>query len=164
MTNPPMRRSDREIKDPQEIEALLKTMKVIRLAMIDEGQPYIVPLNFGYRYEPELTFYFHSATQGRKLRIMRANPRVAFEMDTEHRLIEAETACGYGFAYASILGSGRIEFIEAPEAKRDALNVLMGSYTQRQDFTFTDQALSKVTVYKLIVETLSAKRKPFPQT
>lgn len=157
-----MRRSDREIKDPEAIEALLKTMQVIRLAMIDEGQPYIVPLNFGYRFEPGLTFYFHSATQGRKLKIMQANPNVAFEMDSEHRLIEAETACGYGFAYASILGTGVIEFIEDPQAKRDALNVLMQSYAQRDDFSFTDVSLSKVSVYKLRVETLSAKRKPFP--
>lgn len=46
-----MRRNDREITDSREILSIVNECKVIRLAMLDEqGLPYIIPLNFGYRF------------------------------------------------------------------------------------------------------------------
>ena len=50
--------------------------------MTDGGVPYIVPLNYGYEYaDGELTFYFHSAKEGRKLEILKKNPTVCLELD-----------------------------------------------------------------------------------
>ena len=46
-----MRRHDREITDSREILSIVNECKVICLAMLDEqGLPYIIPLNFGYRF------------------------------------------------------------------------------------------------------------------
>jgi len=42
-----MRRKDREITDFNEIVQLISSMKVLRLGLIDDDFPYIVPLNFG---------------------------------------------------------------------------------------------------------------------
>ena len=75
-----MRRSDREITDLNKIISIINDCKVIHLAMLDDGEPYLLPLNFGYTYEDgAFSFFCHSAREGRKLDILRKNPTVAFE-------------------------------------------------------------------------------------
>lgn len=76
-----MRRNDREITDSREILSIVNECKVIRLAMLDEqGLPYIIPLNFGYRFaDGVFTFYCHSAREGRKLELLRRDPRVSLK-------------------------------------------------------------------------------------
>lgn len=83
-----MRRNDREITDSREILSIVNECKVIRLAMLDEqGLPYIIPLNFGYRFaDGVFTFYCHSAREGHKLELLRRDPRVSFEMDCRGEL------------------------------------------------------------------------------
>ena len=79
-----MRRKDREITGRENIEPILKACKTCRVAMIADGAPYVVPLNFGYTWdESGLTLYFHSGLKGKKIDALRADPRVCFEMDTE---------------------------------------------------------------------------------
>ena len=84
-----MRRSDREITDLGEILSIINDCKVIHLAMVDDGEPYLLPLNFGYACEGgAFSFFCHSAREGRKLDILRKNPTVAFEMDCRGALDE----------------------------------------------------------------------------
>ena len=56
-----MRRNDREITDRRDIDEIIKRCRVCHLAMCDDGQPYVVPLNFGYdgRF-----LFFHTASEG----------------------------------------------------------------------------------------------------
>ena len=59
-----MRRSDREITDLSEILSIINGCKVILLAMIDDGEPYLLPLNFGYACENgAFSFFCHSARE-----------------------------------------------------------------------------------------------------
>lgn len=154
-----MRRKDREITDMQEICSIINDCKVIRLAMLDEaGLPYIVPLSFGYRFENGgFTFYCHSAPQGRKLDLLHRDGRVAFEMDCRGELQSADHACGYGYYYASVIGSGTAELIEGAE-KLDALSALMRHMAGRED-TFTEEQARGVAVLAIRVRSLSAKAK-----
>lgn len=46
-----MRRKDREIKNPEEILAIMKQCDVCNIAFFDEEYPYVIPLNFGVEYE-----------------------------------------------------------------------------------------------------------------
>lgn len=69
-----MRRKEREICDPEEMESIISRACVCRLAMCEGYAPYVVPLCFGYEGE---YLYFHSATEGRKLEILKKNPRVS---------------------------------------------------------------------------------------
>ena len=46
-----MRRRDREVTDSNEIIHILDTGKVLHLGLVDQGKPYIVPMNFGYILE-----------------------------------------------------------------------------------------------------------------
>jgi nitroimidazol reductase NimA-like FMN-containing flavoprotein (pyridoxamine 5'-phosphate oxidase superfamily) len=155
-----MRRQDREIQGVEEKLRVINTCKVCRLGMAENNEPYIVPLNFGYEYENgALTLYFHSAREGKKIDILKNNPRVCFEMDAGHALIEGDTACGYGCAYESVAGFGRIEFLEEAGEKRRALNLLMKHQTGRGDFVFDDDRLNAAAVYKMAVAAFTGKRR-----
>ena len=102
-----MRRSDREITDLGEILSIINDCKVIHLAMVDDGEPYLLPLNFGYACEGgAFSFFCHSAREGRKLDILRKNPTVAFEMDCRGALDEHDVACQCGYYFASVTGVG----------------------------------------------------------
>lgn len=151
-----MRRNDREITDRSEILFILNDCKVLRLAMSDGTTPYIVPLSFGYREERgNLTFYCHSANEGRKLDLLRRDPRVAFELDCRGALQEADRPCNFGYYYASILGTGTVEFLEGEE-KLLGLSALMRHMAGRED-RFTPAQAAGVTVFAVRVTSLSAK-------
>lgn len=154
-----MRRSDREITDFSEILSIIGDCKVIRLAMLDEqGFPYIIPLNFGYRCEGgALTLYFHSAREGRKLDLLRRDPRAAFEMDCRGTLETSPHACGFGYCYASVIGRGTVEFLEGEE-KLLGLAALMRHMAGRED-RFTEEQARGVEVLALRVTSLTAKAK-----
>lgn len=63
-----MRKNDREVTELTEIMGIIKKCVVCRLGMVDDGTPYIVPLNFGYEFDgAALTLYFHCAKEGRRI-------------------------------------------------------------------------------------------------
>lgn len=161
-----MRRSDREITSREEVRGIIDECKVIRLAMLDEdGFPYIVPLNFGVEYTEEgATLYCHCACEGRKLELLRRDGRVAFEMDCRGELVRGEAACSHSYYYASVVGTGRVEFLEGEEKCR-GLSALMRHMAGRED-RFTAEQLRGVVVFAIRVEKLSAKAKkrPAPET
>ena len=51
-----MRRREREVVEPDEIRDIIEACKVCRLGFCEEGEVYIVPVNFGcllYTSKPE---------------------------------------------------------------------------------------------------------------
>ena len=154
-----MRRHDREITDSREILSIVNECQVIRLAMLDDqGLPYIIPLNFGYRFaDGVFTFYCHSAREGRKLELLRRDPRVSFEMDCRGALDEHDVACQCGYYFASVTGVGHVEFLDGEE-KLVALTALMRHMAGRED-QFTEQQAHAVEVFAIRADKLSAKAK-----
>ena len=66
-----MRRADREITDFEEMLQVMERCDVCRLALNDEGYPYILPLNFGMSArDGKVELYFHGALEGRKYQLM----------------------------------------------------------------------------------------------
>ena len=153
-----MRRSDREITDFSDILAIINSCKVIRLAMVDHGKPYLVPLNFGVIASDEtLTFYCHSALEGRKIDILRENPEVFFELDTAHQLVLSDDPCHSGFRYASVMGDGVAEFLSGEE-KLLALSALMRQQAGRE-IVFTEEQAQMVAVFAIRVKSVTAKQR-----
>ena len=149
-----MRRKDKEITDRAEIEAIIKKALVCRLAMVDENEPYIVPLCFGFR---ENSLYFHSAIHGRKIDILRKNTRTCFEFDVDCEIRSGEKACDFSMRFGSVIGFGTATFLEEPEAKRDALDIIMAQYAEDK-FTYTDSAIEKIVVIKVDIDRMTGKR------
>ncbi len=153
----PMRRKDREVTDISRINELLSGCKVCRMAMCDGDKPYIVALNFGYTEEDGVfTFYFHSATEGRKLDILKVNPAVCLELDWSGDVVESNNPCSFGYQFASVIADGKVEFLETAQDKSYALNRLMLHMTGKE-FDFTPQMTENVCVYKVRADSLSCK-------
>ena len=104
-----MRRSDREVTDRAEIARIIASCDCCRVGFAAEDGVYIVPLNFAYVETGALgALYFHGAKEGRKAGLIAARPKAGFEMDCGHRLNASDRACGYSFAYKSVIGTGVI--------------------------------------------------------
>lgn len=155
-------RRELEITDQERIIEILEKCKVLRLAMVDGDEPYVVAMNYGYTMEDgKLTLHLHGATRGRKIDVLKANPKVFFEMDCDVLPFGGELPCQYGTSYSSIMGKGIAEIVEDPEVKKESLSILMKSQTG-EDFAFTDKLVSAVTVMKIQVEEYTAKCRPMP--
>ncbi len=152
-----MRRIDREVTDTKELLEIIASCKVCRLAFQDSDGLYIVPLNFGYEYsEEKLTLYFHSAKEGRKINAISKTCNVCFEMDCDHQLINAESACAYGYAFRSIIGTGTALLVGDVEEKKHALEQLMRHQTGKE-FTFQNKMVDSVAVFKVNVISVTGK-------
>ena len=131
--------------------------------MVDCDEPYVVPMNYGYTYENgKLTIWLHCARQGRKLDVMRVNPKVFFEMEYGITPFEGEVACKYGITYSSLMGRGTAEIIEDVETKKIALSALMKTQTGK-DFQFEDRMAEVVGVVRIDVIEFTAKHRPLPK-
>ena len=154
-----MRRRDREIETIEEMLAVIENCQVVRIGMIDEDSVYVLPMTFGYEYDNgELVFYMHGALEGKKLDLIRNNPKVGFEMDCEHKLVEGKVACQYAFHYASIVGKGIAEVVDDSQEKIKGMSSLMKGMTGK-DFEFNEKLVSIVSVIKITATELSGKRR-----
>lgn len=157
-----MTRRERQIFDIDKILEILKKSKVVHIGMVDGDEPYVVPMNYGYTYENEkLTLWLHGATTGRKLDVIRKNPKVFFEMECDLIPFEGDVACKYGLSYSSLMGKGIATIIETSEEKQKALSLLMKTQVD-MDFQFNEKLASVVGIIKIEVSEFTAKHRPLP--
>ena len=149
-----MRRKEKEIALESDQEAVIRQATICRLGLSDEGQPYIVPLCFGYS---DRTLYFHGAQEGRKLDIIRNNPRVCVQFDVNTEIVQAQEGCRWGMRYRSVIGFGRALLVDRFDEKRIALDIIMCHYSERQ-FDFSEQDIMRTAVIKVEIESMTGKQ------
>ena len=153
-----MRRKDREVTSSERIDEIISRCHCIRLGFCDEGEVYIVPLNFGFsKREDARTFYFHGAKEGRKIDLMKKGQSVGFEMDTNYKLNDGDTACDYSARFLSIIGTGHVAFVEDRAEKETALQAIMLHNTGKDDWEFSEAMVNAVCTFKMDVDTISCK-------
>jgi len=152
-----MRRQDKEIQNESEIKAIIKKSGVCRLGMINGNNPYIVPLCFGYH---DNVLYFHSSLKGKKIDILQKNPNVCFEFDLITEPVESENPCDWSMKYQSVIGFGKVVFIESLDEKHKALNIIMAQYSKRP-FQFPENKLKVISVFKVEIESMTGKHSGF---
>ena len=153
-----MRRKDREVTDFVKIENIISRCTCCRIGFCDEEEVYIVPLSFGYQVKGDtFVFYFHGAKEGRKIDLIKKNPVVGFEMDTNYALNEADLACGYSARFQSVIGNGVVSIVSETKEKELGLSLLMEHYTGKQNWDFDENMFQVATVFKLEVTRMSCK-------
>ena len=158
-----MTKRELQVTDPHQIRDILNKAKVLHLGLCVDNEPYVVPMNYGYIMEGEtLVLYLHSAVQGKKLDMIRANPRVFFELDCDRMPFEGEKPCQYGLVYSSVMGRGTACIVEDVEEKMHAMTMLMKTQTGK-DFSFNDRLVSIVSVIRIDVTEYTAKHRPLPE-
>lgn len=154
-----MTRRERQVIDMGEIINILDKSKVLHLGLVDGDEPYVVPMNYGYEFvDDTLIIYLHGARRGRKLDLIRKNPKVFYELDCDIVPFEGEVACKYGITYSSVMGRGEAFIVEEVEEKKHALSVLMKTQTGK-DFTFDDKLVSVVSIIKIVTKEYTAKQR-----
>lgn len=154
-----MRRDEREISEIHVIEDIMQKADVCRIALANDNIPYIVTLNFGYNKGPERRLYFHCATEGRKLEMIKKNNYVCFEMDTDHEIYEGEKGCDWGMKFSSVIGFGNIYILIDRDKRIEGLNCIMAHYSDRKSFSYNEKILGKTTILRLDIEEMTGKRK-----
>ena len=158
-----MTKRELQITDPEQIQAILDTAKVLRLGLAVNNEPYVVPMNYGYTMEEgKLKLYLHSAVRGKKLDMIRANPKVFIELDCDLKPFDGVKPCQYGLSYSSIMGRGEAVLVEDAQEKMKAMSILMKTQTGK-DFSFNEQLVSIVAVVRIDVAEYTAKHRPIPE-
>jgi nitroimidazol reductase NimA-like FMN-containing flavoprotein (pyridoxamine 5'-phosphate oxidase superfamily) len=153
-----MRRKEREITDIREIEDIISTADVCRIALANNNVPYMVTMNFGYEGEGKKKLFFHCAREGRKLEIISKNNYVCFEFDVDHDLYKGRTACDFGMRYRSVVGYGRVVIVTDNDEKKQGLNALMLHYAKGKKFTYKQSALDKMLLLRLDILEMRGKK------
>jgi len=151
------------ITEEKQILDILDSAKILHLGLCVDNEPYVVPMNYGYTLEDgKLVLYLHSALQGKKLDMIRANPKVFFEMDCDRLPFEGKVACQYGFSYSSIMGRGSARIVEDVAEKMQAMTILMKTQTGK-NFEFNERLVSIVSVIRIDASEYTAKHRPLPE-
>ena len=153
-----MRRIDRAVTDNRQIQSIIEKSKVVHLGMIDDGRPYVVPMQYGFVFTGgRLTLYLHSAKEGRKLDVIKKNPRVFIELETDVALVSGgEVPCKYSSEYASVMGDGTAVLVDDVKEKIFGLKLMMKTQAGR-DFEISEQMTKSVAVLRIDVPCVTAK-------
>jgi len=157
-----MRRRDREIKDMEEIVAIIATENVCHLAMCADNKPYVIPMIYIYN---ENHLYFHCAEVGMKLDILRQNDAVCFEIQrstTEQIVENTDKPCDWGFAYESIIGFGKARLVTDREEKIRFYDLLVAKMEPEgyvhSSGDYTEKKITGTYVIDVTIESMTGKR------
>lgn len=150
-----MRRQEREIKERKQVDEIIRRAQVCRIGLAGASGPYVVPVNFGYDGS---CIYFHCAHEGRKLVMIKADPRLCVEFELDYQLVAPEgPPCKWTAKYRSVVGFGRASIIEGAEEKSAALNLVCQHYGS-PPYRFSAGDLARVTMVKVSLDSLSGKQ------
>lgn len=156
----PMRRKERELTR-EEALAIFARAEVATVSMVTEEGPYAVPVSPVCLNN---VLYFHSAFAGRKVEVLKRDPRVWISAFTDvHAAIDKFTTY-----YESAMAWGNVRFVTEPDEKIAALRALCEKFTPMNmaDFDRAVQAsLPRTALYALPLDHISGKakrKKPAP--
>jgi len=109
--------------DQAEAESILeKSSNGVLGVLGDEGYPYTVPVSFTYK---DGNIYFHCATEGHKLDVIRREPKVSFCVTAQDNVIAED----FNTLYKSVIAFGKAEILQDDESKQKALEAIIGKYS-----------------------------------
>ncbi|WAC05100.1 MAG: pyridoxamine 5'-phosphate oxidase family protein [Methanoregula sp.] len=149
-----MRRKEREITDKAEVESILSGALVCRIGLADGGEPYVVPVCFGYG---DGTMYLHSAHEGKKIDMLKKNPRCCFEVDTCEGTIPSKRPCNWEMRYRSVIGFGNATIVEDVEEKKKGMNCILRHYSGTT-YDFSDEEIKSVCVVRVDISEMTGKK------
>ncbi|NPD87035.1 pyridoxamine 5'-phosphate oxidase family protein [Lentimicrobium sp. L6] len=150
-----MRRDDKKINSREEIDQIIKSTEVCRIAYADNNIPYITPVSFGY---DEKHIYVHTAIRGRKIDFLMKNEYVCFEFEADVKTItDPVIACKWTAAFKSVIGYGNMKELATFEEKDYAINEIMKHYSGKT-WAFEEKMLQNVKLWKIEILEMSGKQ------
>lgn len=158
-----MRRQDRAVTDPLELQTLLERIQFGTLATSIDSQPYQNITLFWYEADRQ-RIYFHTALVGRTRSNIEANPLVCFSAAEMGRLLPADTAMEFSVEYASVIAFGQARIVDEEDEARHGLQGLLDKYFPGLEpgvhyRPIIDEEMKQTAVFAIEVECMSGKRK-----
>jgi len=174
-----MRRKDREMNREFGLEVIDKSIYGV-LSMVDENnEAYSIPLSI-VRDGDKL--YFHSAMEGKKVKILEKNPTVSVVFVGETKIpenysnaeldeiVKDESKAGlliskvFTTEFESTVVIGKVKLVEDEDEKINALGLICEKYTPTKMDYFPmaiKVGLIRTNVYFIEIEEITAKRKKY---
>ncbi|MBO6002672.1 MAG: pyridoxamine 5'-phosphate oxidase family protein [Mailhella sp.] len=143
-----MRRSEREVTDPAFMQAVLEEAGELYVSLNTDGAPYMFCVNHFF-HEGEI--YFHCAPEGRKIDLLRRDPRAGFFTATDIR-VEGTTT-----RYRSVYGTGTLEPVEDSGLKAAALRSLAKKYRAPCKFPVSEAKFAATMLIHIRVASMTCK-------
>ena len=152
-------RVEKNMPSREEQFEVIREQSFLTIALCQGNEPYLVTLNYAFD-EAEMCFYVHAAGRGRKLDILRENPRVWGQVIEDRGYIKGE--CSH--AYRAVMFEGEVEWVEEIEAKQAALGLMIEKYEAdpgpMKERLLGVKGLTGTTVLRIKVVGMSGKRSP----
>jgi nitroimidazol reductase NimA-like FMN-containing flavoprotein (pyridoxamine 5'-phosphate oxidase superfamily) len=127
-----------------EARNLIAGGRIGRLGCVDNGEPYVVPINYVFE---DGSIYSHSLP-GRKIDLLRAHPRACLQVDE----IEND------FEWRSVIAYGNFEEIRIPSDRRSILSKLLARFpllTPVESVMAQDASAPDSVVFRIIVDRIT---------
>lgn len=161
-----MRRQDKEISSIDKILEILNNGHICNLGLSLKDRPYVVPMNYGYKLYDEnvngqsnhkLYLFLHCAKEGKKINILKVNNNVSFVIYTEKIISNGDIACDCTTKFLSLMGDGKIHFIDDENEKKSALDCIMQTQIGTNSPKYNSMWYDKVQLLMLEVENFCCK-------
>lgn len=149
-----MRREDREITDPAQLQQILSAGHLMHLALASADEPFVLPLFYAYDGE---ALYFHSARRGTKMALLARNPKVCFCISDYQGVIADNLACNFEARHSTVIGQGLCELIEDKAQKVAVLDRIVARFSDRH-FDYPDASLTATSVVRIQIVAMKGKQ------
>lgn len=149
-----MRRKSREITDRAEIDEIIRSERLMRIALVEGDMPFLVPVFYGF---DNTSLYFHSAKAGSKFEIIQRNNNICFEISIDHGIIEDEIACDFEAKHRTVIGVGKAIAVEDEAEKIKALDLIVAKFSDKK-FEYPKGNLSLTAVFRIEIASVKGKK------
>ena len=118
-----------------------------------DGAPYAFPVNFVLLGD---ALYIHTAFTGKKMDLIRKNPRVGFSAYVDVRIIREKATT----TFRSVCGTGTAAIVEDKEEKRTALDAITVRYKSLCPRPAPDSMINRVAIIRIDIDSLMGKYAP----
>ena len=143
--------------DRETVHKILDEAFVCHVGFVVDGQPYVIPTNFGRVGD---TVYLHGSAASRMLRTLSGGIPVCVTVTLVDGLVLARSAFHHSVNYRSVVILGTAKLVEDPTEKMEALrlfteHIMKGRWNEIR--WPNEQELKGTTVLALPLEEVSAK-------
>ena len=145
----------RMLAKKEEMEGIVHEAQVCYLGLSDQGMPYVLPMNFVYESG---VLYLHSAAEGYKMEIMKANAAVCINFNIGNELFyrHKDVGCSWGMKFKSVNIFGQAKFIDDYDEKYRIMQCFMRKFSG-ENYEFSEPSIKNVVVIRVDVQKMTGK-------
>jgi nitroimidazol reductase NimA-like FMN-containing flavoprotein (pyridoxamine 5'-phosphate oxidase superfamily) len=143
--------------DREAVHAVLDAGLVAHVALVQDGEPVVVPMLYGRDGE---TLYLHGARKARVIRLLEKSGKACINVTLLDGLVFARSTFNSSMNYRSVTVFGPARIVEDMDAKKHALRTIVDSVMpgRREELRLsTERELKMTGVIAVDIEAASAK-------